>query len=850
VIWTVRSGYRLDIGADQLDLNTFRDLVARAADRDRAGDLVGAIAGLREALDLWRGYAFAGIASATIEASAALLNEERLTAWEECIRLELRAGRPDRVVTELVGLVAEFPFREQLTGQLMLALYRTGRQKDALDVFQRLRVRLDDELGIDPGPALRLLHQRILRNDPTVSGAPEDDPIEVRPAVAERRSVPSQLPPPVGHFTGREYELEILSRDPGCAQVIAVTGAAGMGKTALVVQWAHRVRDKFPDGQIFLDLQGDGAGAGRSPSGVLIHLLESLQLAPPQIPGEFDRLVSLYRSTVSEKRILIVLDNVGGIDQVLPVVPTVPGSQLVVTSRNRLAALHTHVAAKGLSLGTLSYEESLAILARGGGQPPSFLDDPATERLIQLCGGMPLALRILAARLVSEAFLSLDDLIAEISREGALLDGFVIDGDTRNVRSVLATAYAALPGDDARIFRLLATHPGRRLRPELVAAMAGASLPAVRRNIDNLVGLHLVEEVGGGYLAMHDLVRSFAKECLHGTAEDRPAELTGRLLAWYQAVTGEANLSLRPDRDAYRDRPAGLDSHVPPFPHRRDAIEFLNGERDNLAPVVSLAADHDVETAIGLIYHLHSYFVRSGFSRVDVDVWTSCLDRLHQIEDRRVRAHLHHALGAALAMTQELDRALDHLNLSAELYAAEDDPAGAAGARLGIGWVLEASGKFHDALIEYEHALGLGRAAHNVSLTVHALNNSADALVAVGEVDAGLERLEMARVIAQESGLSHREALILSSIGALFILKREYRTALEYLYQALTRLRRSASRLAEAQALTRVGVAVRGCDAGEEADPWFLQALAIYRESNDTAGEAAVLSLMAEPAGG
>ena len=853
IMTTVRGGYRLDISAAQLDLHMFRTSMSRAVELEEADDVAGAVRVLREGLALWRGPAFSGIRNGVIESEAALINEERSAAWEECARLELRAGRHSRVVTDLVGLVAEFPFRERLTVLLMLALYRCGRQKDALRAFQDIRNRLQDELGIDPGPELRHLHQRILRNDPSLDAHPGEDrpvsgpPVQTRPSTPP---VPAQIPPRVGYFTGRDDELGLLARESERVSVIAVTGAAGMGKTALAVEWANRVRHAFPDGQIFLDLRGHAADSSRSPSSVLHHVLESLNLPPQRIPGILEKQIPLYRSVVSEKKVLIVLDNAESINQILPVLPVGTGSQLVVTSRSSLAALYTHVGVCRVTIGPLGREDSFSLLAHGAlSQSLALRDDPAAQRLVDLCGGMPLALRILAARLMSETFLTPDDLVAELTRAGAPLDGFVVDGDTRSVRSVLASAYAVLPSEDARIFRILAAHPGTRFRPELVAAMAAVPLASARRSLASLAATHLVSDVGGGYLTMHDLVHSFAEECLlHSVTEDRRDQAVDSLLNWYLSLTGNASQVLRPDRDAYAHSHVPIDTHIPPFREKIAAVSFLNGERENLAGVTSSATVHDIKLAIQLIYNLHSYFVRTGFPAADVEAWKLCLEKAKSLDEPLALGHLYHALGGALAVTQELDQSLEYLHRSAELYEAEGHLAGAAGARLGIGWALGVAGRLDEALVEDERALALARDAGNVTLMVHALNNSASTLAALGQLDGGLQRLEVALKVAQESGEDQHEALILSSIGELFIAKGKYRTALEYLHQAVDRLRRFGFRTAEAEALMRIGVAMRGCGEREEARSWFRQALSLYRESDDAVGESTVLELIADTA--
>ncbi|MDG4763416.1 BTAD domain-containing putative transcriptional regulator [Solwaraspora sp. WMMD406] len=849
VLRTARAGYSLDVDLDQIDLYLFRDMVAQASALAEASDLQTAVARLRQALGLWRAPAFAGIDSRVIQGNALLINEERPAAWEHCMRLELQAGLHGRVVTELAALVAEFPFREQLTGLFMAALYRTGRQTDALHAYQKVRTLLNDELGIDPGPELQELHRRILQNDPALLGpAAYETVAAVPPPVlsAAMPPVPRQIPPPDGSFTGRHDALTLLEQHCGQAQVLVVAGAAGMGKTSLVARWAHQAQERFPDGHIFLDLRGHSTDASRSPGGVLAHILESLNLPPQKIPATLERRIALYRSAIADKKALIVLDNAGTIDQVLPAVPPGGGSQLVVTSRNNMAALHTHLAVKGLALEGLSREESRSVLL-GATEPASAAAVRALERLLDLCGGMPLALRILAARLVAETSLTVEGLAADLSRGGASLDGFAIDGDARSVRSVLANAYATLSADDARLFRLLAVHPGRRMRPELVAALAALPLSVVQRSLDNMIALHLVTETGNRYLTMHDLVRSFAAECLEARAgDDRPDQAVDRLLGWYLSVAAMANGTLRPDRDAFADSTARVETFIEPFAEDVDAISFLEEESENLAPITTVAVRHDIDRAVELIYHLHSYFVRSGFSTADVDAWMRCGADAHRIDRPLVRAHLYHALGGALAVTHDLDAAAGHLRLATEFYEREGHPGGAAGSLLGLGFVYETQGRYRDALTEYERALQLAQAAQNTTLVVHSLNNSADALVALDDIDAGLERLKTGRELAGQGGLRHHEAAILSSIGALFVRKRAYAEALEYLHEGLALMRRSGFRTAEADTLVRIGHAVLGSGNRTDAVAWFRQAQKVYRQNNDATGEADMARLIGD----
>jgi DNA-binding SARP family transcriptional activator/tetratricopeptide (TPR) repeat protein len=847
VLQTARSGYVLEIDRDQIDLEHFRDMVIRATSLTKDGDSRSAAGTLRRALALWRAPAFAGIESRVIRQHALVLDEERFAAWETRLRLDLEAGLHGQVVAELTALVAEFPFREQLIGLLMTALYRAGRQTDALHTYQMTCARLSAELGIDPGPELQQLHQQILQNDPTLLevAAHESGLVASLPGpLAPYPQVPRQVPPADGYFTGRRDELEALVGYCSNAQAIIVTGAAGMGKTSLAVQTAHRVGGRFPDGHLFLDLRGHNSASSRSPTGVLSHLLEGLNLPSSTISGSLERHIALYRSITADKKLLIVLDNAGSVEQVLPAVPAAGGSQLIVTSRNTLAALRTHVVVEGLTLRGLGRAASRSILthAVAVGRLPN-VATPALERVIDICAGMPLALRILAARILSEPALTIENLAADLTPADGSLDVLTVDTDARSVRSVLASACAPLAPQDAQLMWLLAVHPGRRIRVEAAATLAGVPLLAARAGIDALAALHLLTDGGDGYLTMHDLVRSFATEQL-GQRQNGSHEAADRLLDWYLALAAQASDVLRPDRDAYRAGCKEIDTFVGPFAKDVEAINFFNAERDNLGPVIEAAARDRLGGAVELAYHLHSYFVRTGFPAAVVETLRTCEHEANRIADPLVLAHLYHVLGGALAVANEPEAAQDRLRLSAELYESAGDLAGAAGARLGLGFSLDAQGRYQDALNETERGLELARAAGNTTLEVHALNNSGDILVALGESDAALDRLEAGRRLARDCGLRHYEAAILGSIGALFVHRAEHATALGYLHEGLALMRRSGFRTAEAETLGRIGHAVLGSGNREGAAEWFRTARDVHRKNNDVAGEAAMSQLI------
>ncbi|HEX9039741.1 MAG TPA: BTAD domain-containing putative transcriptional regulator, partial [Trebonia sp.] len=451
------SGYLLAADRSLIDAHRFRSLLSRA--RGTTGD-AARIALLDEALALWSGAALDGTATpAVAERLCAGLEEARLGALEDRLDALLRLGRLREVLDELRGLVAVHPLRERLAGLLMTALYLDGRAAEALDEFRRCRQRLAEDLGLDAGPALRDLELAILRNEvPPEPGdarpaVPEPLPSAAPAAPGETRDagppVPAQLPPTVAGFAGRDRELAELgallaSAPSGGGPVVAVSGTAGVGKTALVVHWAHRHRDDFPDGQLYANLAGYAPAPPLPPERVLAGFLRALGVPAERIPPEVDEATGLYRSLLADRRVLVVLDNARDPGQVRPLLPGGAGCLTVITSRDRLAGLAVREGARLLPLGVLSKDEALAVLSAVLGADRVSAERDAAVAVAELCACLPLALRIAAAHLARQAGQPLSGLAAEL-REGNRLSVLSVPGDEQSaVRVSFDLSYAAL----------------------------------------------------------------------------------------------------------------------------------------------------------------------------------------------------------------------------------------------------------------------------------------------------------------------------------------------------------------------------------------------------------------------
>ncbi|MFF4521471.1 AfsR/SARP family transcriptional regulator [Streptomyces bluensis] len=524
-IETRAPGYVLRPGAGRVDLVRFEELTAEGRRAAAGGDHRAAARALREALALWRGPALGGVGGA-LRGEALRLEEARQTALEERIAAELEiAGQEADLATELTALVAAHPTRERLRGQLMLALYRLGRQADALAVYGEGRAVLADELGIDPGPELNRMHQAVLRADPgllpgrrTPAGAPP-----ARTGAAPPRTV-SLLPPALGDFTGRETEsaevVAWLTGPRAATPVVVVSGPAGVGKSTLAVQAAHRVADQYPDGQLYAELHGFSEPV--PPGEILGRLLRALGADPPEDPAERG---DLFRSLVAGRRILLVLDDAGSESQVRPLLPGSAACGVLVTSRTRLGGL---VGARRTDLDVLDGVRGLQLLTRvigaSWGDPR---EEAAARRIVELCGGLPLALRIAGARLATRRHWTPSMLADRLADEHRRLDELSV-GDLE-VRAGLGLSYRALDPSARLVLRRLATLGSADVAAWTVAALADVPEDEAEEVLERLVDAQLLDcpgtdQVGQPRYRLHDLVRVYAAE--RAETEDPVADRT------------------------------------------------------------------------------------------------------------------------------------------------------------------------------------------------------------------------------------------------------------------------------------------------------------------------------------
>jgi DNA-binding SARP family transcriptional activator/Tfp pilus assembly protein PilF len=780
--WT-DAGYLLSMPAGCLDLEVFDREVARGRAARASEDLSAAADALHSALALWRGPAFDGLTSPLLDAERDRLAERRISVLEDRIDLDLAIGVDQDLVAELRQLVADHPLRERLRGLLMRALYRSGRQAEALTAFRDAQRYLVTELGVEPAAELTELHQRILRGDPGLAGpaapvqaavpaqapvpAPEQDPVPEQAPVRTQAPapapalIPSQLPHAMPYFAGRRSELDQLNSlldtgddEAGASVVIAaIAGTAGVGKTALAVQWAHEVKHRYPDGHLYVNLRGfDPHGAAMEPIEALRGFLDVLGVPHQRIPASPEAQAALYRSLLAGRRVLVVLDNAREVDQVTPLLPDAPGCLVVVTSRRRLSGLLA-VGAVPVTVGLLSRPEARQLLSRRIGQQRVDAEPYAVDEIITVSAQLPLALSIVAARATFHPQFTLAALAAELRETQGGLDAFIGESAQCDARAVLSWSYRALSDEAARLFRLLGLHPGPDFATPAAASMAGIPLAQARRLLAELSSAHLVEERTPGRFAFHDLLRAYAAErAADRDAEDERSVAQGRVFDHYLHTARAADRLLYPYRvQAAVDPPdpavttAGLNE-----PER--ALSWFATEH----PVLLAAIDQAAETG----FHAHAAqlaWTATAFLNYQGHWhdWAACLraalEACRKLDDRDGQALANRLLNVAYQQQDQLDEAETHAREALRLYSSLGDDAGQARVHLDLGLVAERRGDFQQAFDAGRRALELYRSADD-------LVGEADALTAVGRYYSLLGDQEQALTCGYRSLELYEEA--------------------------------------------------------------------------------------------
>jgi DNA-binding SARP family transcriptional activator len=723
-ISTLPSGYAFTVDAGELDVTRFEDLLraARSAARERRWQ--DAAEKVRSALSLWRGDPLADVGSGLLaDREVPRLAELRLQALETRIDADLHLGRHTDVITELQRLTACHPLRERLYAQQMLALYRDGRQAEALAVYQRARQALIGELGTEPGPGLREMHQQILAGDPALAA--------LRPSALPLPTPPRELPAEVPHFTGRDDALaaltELLHQSAGTMVVSAISGTAGVGKTALAVHWAHQVAGSFPDGQLYVNLRGyDPSGAPLPPAEAIRGFLDALGVPAAHIPAGPDAQAGLYRSLLAGRRMLILLDNARDAAQVRPLLPGSEGCLVLVTSRSQLTGLAAADGAHLLTVDELTHAEARTLLSRRLGAERVGAEPAATAELITICARLPLALNIAAARSAARPNHPLAAVAAALRGERDRLDAFDTGEPASSARTVFSWSYRNLGEPAARMFRLLGLHPGPDITVAAAASLAGIPAKQANRCLGELTATHLVAEQVPGRFSFHDLLRAYASEqagaCDSSSARD---EALGRVLDHYLHTAQAAARRLCPGRDLL-SLPPPREGVQPEQPGASAAaLAWFIAERPGISAAARMAADAGLDIrAWQLGWVLGRYLHRCGCWQEWTAILLPALAAAERAGDLPGQAAIRRDLGNALARLGSFTDAHAHLGRALGVYQRLGDSAGQAHTRLSLGRTLELQGRSREALSQADKALECYQAAGHRAGQGNAISNA------------------------------------------------------------------------------------------------------------------------------
>ncbi|GAB3823492.1 AfsR/SARP family transcriptional regulator [Dactylosporangium cerinum] len=878
-IITRSKGYVLEVQQGTLDLHQHDELVANARRARDVGRPEEAVQHYRAALQLWRGSALEDIDSALVRNAVGRLNERRITVAEACIELELSLGQHRDVVAELTDLVAEHPLRERLRGQLMLALYRSGRQAEALEVYRSARQTMIEELGLEPNEWLQRLEHGILTSDATLQlsapfpavvpvGPPAPrEPVEVAPLEPRTPApppppqavdAPNMLPTDIGDFTGRSSHVDAIQQQCVMAQdepdrlavpVIVMVGKPGVGKTTLAVHVAHRVSGDFADGQLFANLHGRGSQRV-GPMQLLERFLRTLGVPGNAMPDGLDERAEMYRDLLSNRRVLIVLDNVDSEGQVLPLLPGTPLSVVMITSQNRLSGIPGAV---HVEVGVFDSRQSIELLSRIVGIGRVRNEANAALDLAELCGHLPLALRIAGARLAARPQWTLEQLVDRLTNETRRLDELKHGG--MGIRASISLAYDAVDEAAKRLFRRLAVVDLPVFSGWVSAALLDLPLHEAQDLLDSLADAQLVEITDGGLglhsqYRFHDLIRVFARERLavEESVADRNAALE-RVLGALLYLSSEAHrrvyggnfLQLRSTASRWPLSDRIVDQLVTP------PLQWFERERATIVAGIRRAAQAGL---VDLCWDLAITAVTLFESRLYLNDWREtheiALVAARQTNNQLGQAAILYSTGSLSIVEQRFGDARRELEGAYTLFGAVGDEQGQAQAVRNLAFLDRMGGELGRASSRYEEALEIFRRDGDLVAAAYVLHGLAQVRLESGRVDAAKQMLTEALDLSRRGGSRRVEAQVLHRFGGLYLQERSYTAAVELFGQALEAVRDIGDPIGEAYALHGLGTVHLGLGAFQKAGDTFEVALRLAGTAGERLVEARVLLAMGE----
>ena len=850
-------GYLLRLGPGALDAEQFERCLATARGLRADHDNAAALRTVDEALALWRGLPYTGVPGPFAEAEQRRLTELRTTAIEERAELLLAQGQAAVAVPELTALTAANPLREQATGLLMIALYRCGRQAEALRVFDETRRRLAEDLGIDPGPELTKVHRQLLAMDPALAGpaagravalagpAPERGaaaphgqtesapvPSAAAPPVtalpAPLVPAPAQLPPEVAGFAGRAAELQwldgLLPAALTGSPLALITGSAGIGKTTLAVRFGRRVASRFPDGQLYVNLRGfDPASAPVPPAVSLQGFFDALGVPPRHVPAGLDAQSALLRSLLDGKRLLLLLDNARDPDQIRPLLPGSPGCLVLVTSRSQLTGLVVADGARPLPLDVLDGAEAAELLAGRLGAKRVNAEPQALAALVERTAGLPLALSVTCARAASRPGAALADLAAELADARDRLDALRTGDAATDLRAVFSWSVDKLSDLAARAFRLLSLHPGPDIAAPAAASLIAATPAEARSALAELVRASLLTQDAAGRFSCHDLLRAYAVELsATGDSEAERDAARRRVCDHYLRTAHAAANRLFPARGLPRLPPGepgvtAEDFAAEPGGHAHAAVgasdaayeaalAWFRAEQRVLRGVLELAVAHGLdEHCWKLAWYWAPQLKRIGQMHKVLEVQRTALVSASRLGDADAIAHVHFDLGYASGWLGDYPDADVHLRRALELFTELGDRPGVGQAHDGLAVLLSRQDRYAEALEQAYEGLRLRRAFADSAAVAYSENVVGWILAHLGRHDDGLLHCRRALELHRESGSRSGVADTLDSIGYIHGQRADYLRAIDHYEQALEVYRRIGNPEGEANSLLYLG---------------------------------------------
>ena len=873
VLVSAGGGYLLRLGPGAVDAVDFEQCLGSAREMRVSGDVAGAARVVDEALELWRGQPFAGVPGPFAESERQRLGELRTTAMVERADLMLAKGQHAEAVPWLTALVAEHPLGERAHGLLMIALYRCGRQGDALRVFHDARERLAEELGIDPGAELTSIHERLLATDPALDApaAPGAEPVSLQPRTAAgslgppgaavpagsgapraaaalsavRAQCPAQLPAETAGFTGRTAELGWLhALLPAAAAergevsqvspVAVITGTAGVGKSTLAISFARQAGPLFPDGQLYVNLRGfDPAGEPMLPGTALRWFFDALGVPARNVPSALETQSALLRTLLDGKRMLLLLDNAHDADQVRPLLPGSPGCMVLVTSRSQLTGLVVEGAC-ALPLDVLDAREAAELVTRRLGAERAAAESAAVADLVRHSAGLPLALSVTCARAVARPALLLADLAAELADARGRLDALRTGEATTDLRAVFSWSADKLSGHAARMFRLLGLHQGPDISAAAAASLAAVPLTEARTSLAELTRASLLAEDPAGRFSCHDLLRAYAAELAAATLTAAERDLARRrLLDHYLGSARAAVARLFPARG------------LPPLPAPLDGVaaeEFTGADGDAydaarawfdaehrvLHNVIEVAAAqrHD-EHCWKLAWYWAPHLNRRGRMHDVLTVQRTAVLAAGRLGDRDALAHVHYELGHVSGRLGDYLTADEHLRQALELFTDLGDAASVGQARQGLAVLLTQQNRWDEALDHAVEALRLRRSLRDQAVIAYSENMVGWVLAHLGQPDAGLWYCRRALDMHDLSGSRSGAADTLDSIAFAHGQMADYKRSIEHYEQALAMYRMIGDPQGEADSCLHLGDIQLACGQPDAARSSWEQALAL-----------------------